>query len=302
MPAPRFSYKVYGLQVCSDKPVLEFEPLVAEGQTDVRIRWHELESLPTYGDNDWHFDVSHDQATLSFKGIGVFHIADTATILVKIECDADTRMVERYLSGVVFAVLLHLRGLVVYHASSVAINEKEAVAFIGESGAGKSTLAALLHLRAFPCLADDVTAIKVDSQRIDIIPGFPRLKIDPDLGLRYKVPVDELCPVHSTEEQIYLSLARGFHANPLTVRALFFLDVAPRVSLQRITARRAMIETIRYTLPSRLLQLTGSSEHFHHCSLIAGSVPAYMLTRTDNNNHREQLADMVVNELSRCAA
>jgi len=300
MPAPCFSYNVYGLQVCSDKPVLEFEPLVAEGWPDVYIRWQAMASQPAYGNNDWHFDVSHNQATLCFKGIGVFHIPDTATILVKTECGADERMVERYLSGVVFAVLLHLRGLVVYHAGSVAINENEAVAFIGESGAGKSTLAALLHLRGFSCIADDVTAIRMDSQRIDIIPGFPRLKIDPDLGLQHGIPENELCPVHATEKQVYLSLARGFPSNPLAVRALFFLNVAPRLSLQRITARQAMIETIRYTLPSRLLQLTGSSEHFCHCSLIAGTVPAYTLTRTNDNSCREQLADMVVNELFRC--
>jgi hypothetical protein len=297
MSPPCFFYKVYGLHVCSDRPVLEFEPLIAGDRVDIRLRWQDMDAQPVYKEKDWHFDVGPSQATLCFKGVGVFLIPDTSTILVKIEYGADARMVERYLSGVVFAVLLHLRGLVIYHAGSVAINENEAIAFIGESGAGKSTLAALLHLRGFSCITDDVSALKVDSHRIAIIPGFPRLKIDQDLALQHSIPADRLCPVHSSEEQIYLSLFRGFPARPLTLRALFFLDRAPQVTLQRITARQAMIQTVRFTLPSRLLQMTGSREHFRRCSMIAGSVPAYALARTDDITCREQLADMVVREV-----
>jgi len=297
MSAPCFFYKVYGLHVYSDRSILEFEPLVEGERVDICIRWQDMELSPVYNDKDWHFDVGPNQATLCFRGVGVFHIPDTTTILVKTEPGADKRMVERYLSGVVFAVLLHLRGLVIYHAGSVAINENEAIAFIGESGAGKSTLSALLHLRGFSCIADDVSAIKVDSHQIVIIPGFPRLKIDPDLALQHSIPADELCPVHRSEEQIYLSLSRGFPVNPLTVRALFFLEAAGHLSVRRITARQAMIETVRYTLPSRLLQMTGSREHFRRCTVIAASVPAYALTRTDDITCREQLADMVVYEL-----
>ena len=297
MPVSCFYYKVYGLQVYSDRPVFEFEPQVEAQAADIRIRWQDMEPSPFSADRDWHFEVRPDQATLYFKDVGVFYIPDTGTILVKAESGADGRMVERYLSGVVFAVLLYLRGLIIYHASSVLINENEAVAFVGESGAGKSTLAALLHLQGFSCIADDVSAIAVSSQRIGIIPGFPRLKIDPDLALRHNIPATALCPVHSSEEQIYLSFSEGFPARPLTLRALFFLDTGARLSLQKMSAREAMIQTVRYTLPSRLLQSTGGREHFRRCSLIAGSVPAYSLTRTADIADRELLADMVIKEV-----
>ena len=244
-------YKVYGLRVSSDRSILEFEPPVETEGMDIRIRWQEVDFFSLSSDKDWHFDVGPMQATLSFKDVGSFHIPDTGTIVVETERGADRRMVERYLSGVVFAVLLHLRGLVIYHASSVSISENEAIAFVGESGAGKSTLAALMHLRGFSCIADDVSAIRVDSQGVDILPGFPRLKIDPDLACRYGIPAHALGPVHSSEEQIYLSLLQGFRSKPLTLRALFFLETASCLSLQRISARQAMIQTVRYTLPSR---------------------------------------------------
>jgi hypothetical protein len=297
MPPPCFSYKVYGFQVCSDRPVLEFEPLVEREQAEIYIRRQEMDVQPVYDAKDWHFDIGAGEATLCFKGVGVFHIQDASTILVQAEYGADERMVERYLSGVVFAALLHLRGLVVYHASSVAINEREAVVFIGESGAGKSTLSALMHLRGFSCITDDVSPVKVDSQGVDVIPGYPRLKIDPALASQHNIPANMLSPVHSSEEQIYLSLSEGFRSDPLSLRALFFLEVAPQLALRKITAREAMIQTVRHTLPSRLLNMTGSREHFLRCSAIAGSVPAYTLSRTDDISSREQLADMVVAEL-----
>jgi len=301
MPFPGCFYSVYGLQVCSDQPLLEFEPLVAATRTDVRICRQKIAFSPAYTTTDWHFVVTPDKATLCFQGVGVFHIPDFGTILFEPEPEADERMVARYLSGVVFAVLLHLRGLVVFHAASVAVNEQEAIAFIGESGAGKSTLAALLHFRGYFCIADDVTAIRTDSQHAAMIPGIPRLKIDPDLAQRYTLPADQLCSVHPAEEQIYYSLMQGFPQTPLNVRALVFLGIGSQPSLQRITARQAMIETVRYTLPTRFLQTNGSREHFQRCASIAGSVPAFVLTRTRNFDDREILADLVVNELLPCA-
>jgi|GEM_PF-2685739 len=301
MPFPGCFYSVYGLQTCSDQPILEFEPLVAATRADVRICWQKIAFSPTYTDTDWHFIVAQHEAILCFQGVGVFHISDPATILVEPEPEVDERMVARYLSGVVFAVLLHLRGLVVFHAASVAITEQDAIAFIGDSGAGKSTLAALLHLRGCFCIADDVTAMQADAQHAAIVPGIPRLKIDPDLARRYALPADQLCSVHPAEEQIYFSLVQGFPKIPLHVRALVFLDVGLQASLQRITARQAMIETVRYTLPTRFLQTTGSREHFQRCASIAGSVPAFALTRTRHLDDRELVADLVVNELLPCA-
>lgn len=298
MSSSSWYYSLYGLRVCADQPVFEFEPArPAAEPVDVRIRWQEPRPTPDYGGQGHCFTLEQHQATLCFQGVGVFRLPDQATILVEPEPGADGRMVARYLSGVVFAVLLHLRGLVVCHAGSVAVENQEAIVFIGESGAGKSTLAALLHLRGYSCIADDVTAIRVDTHRIDTMPGFPLVKIDPDLARHHRIPVEDLLPVHNDEEQVYLHLHRQLPATPLTLRAMVFLDVAPRMSLQRISARQAMMATVRYTLPTRLLHRTGSGDHFHRCAKIAASVPAYTLSRTNDRDARERLADMVVNEL-----
>ena len=180
------SYTVYGLRVASDKPVLEFEPPDFFAFPDIRILWSASgEPAPDFGDRDWCFHLGPDNATLGFLGVGVFRIPDCSTITVESDPGADHRMVERYLAGVVFAVLLHLRGAVVYHAAANAVSDAEAIAFVGDSGAGKSTLSALLHLRGCRCLTDDVLPARVDRAGVFVSRGYPRVKIDPEFAVRH---------------------------------------------------------------------------------------------------------------------
>lgn len=293
-----YFYRAYGLNIHSEHPILEFAPISGTQTTDINIFCRPLKFTPNYSTKDWHFECAAEQATLCFRGVGIFHLPNCQTIIVAPENCADARMVERYLSGVVFAVLLYLRKMVVFHAACVAINDQDAVAFIGDSGAGKSTLAALLHLQGHPCMNDDVTPVEVAPSRIIAIPGLPYVKIDQHFAEQYRIPENKIFEVHPEEEQIYLSLAPQVPLAPVNVRALVFLQPGTRKLLQRIPARQAVIETIRYTLPARLLFQTGPKEHFLRCTHLAKSVPAYMLSRELDTDSREQLAEMVLNEFA----
>lgn len=293
-----YRYYAYGLHIFSEKSILEFSPNSEEPQMDVSIHWRSSSFSPDYSTQDWQFECGAQQATLCFRGVGIFHIPDDRTIIVTVEEQADNRMVERYLCGVVFAVLLYLRGLLVFHAACVAFNKCEAVAFIGDSGAGKSSLAALIHLQGHPCLNDDVTPIKFASGRIVAVPGIPYVKVDRDFVQRHQIPFGKTCIVHPNEEQVYLSLEPQVPQAPVDIRALVFLNPGATNCLQPISARQAMIETICYTLPARLLLQPGSREHFLQISHLAQSVPAYTLTRNLQADSREQLLAMVLREFA----
>lgn len=298
MCTPGYWYHAYGLRIFSEKSILEFSP-IGEGQgMDVSIHWRPLNFTPDYSTQDWQFECGAQQATLCFRGVAIFRIPDTRTIIVAKEDQADDRMVERYICGVVFAILLYLRGLIVFHAACVAFDRREAVAFIGDSGAGKSSLAALAHLHGHPCMNDDVTPIKVDSGRIVAVPGIPYVKVDRDFVQRHQIPSGETCIVHPDEEQVYLSLAPQVPQTPVNIRALVFLNPGTQNCLQPISARQAVIETIRYTLPARLLLQSGSRSHFLQITHLAESVPAYTLTRDLQTDSREQLLAIVLSEFA----
>ena len=294
------SYTVYGLRVASDKPVLEFEPPDFFAFPDIRILWSASgEPAPDFGDRDWSFHLGPDSATLGFLGVGVFRIPDSSTITVEPEPGADHRMVERYLAGVVFAVLLHLRGAVVYHAAANAVSDAEAIALVGESGAGKSTLSALLHLRGCRCLTDDVLPARVETAGVFVSRGYPRVKVDQKFAVRHHLAATAMQPVHPDEDQVYLVLDERYPSSPLRLRALFFLERADVLSIRKLSAREAMMESIRFTLPARLMQINGGEEHFRRCSTIVSSVPAYALCRTDDRRDQQQLADLVMAQLDR---
>lgn len=292
-------YTVYGLRVASDKPVLEFEPPGFFAFPDIRILWSAKGgSAPDFGNRDWSFQLGLDSATLGFLGVGVFRIPDCSTITVAPEPGADHRMVERYLAGVVFAVLLHLRGAVVYHAAANAVSDAEAIAFVGESGAGKSTLSALLHVRGCRCLTDDVLPARIETGGVFVSRGYPRVKIDPEFAVRHDLEATSMQQVHPNEDQVYLVVDGNLPPAPLRLRALFFLERADTISIRRLTAREAMIESIRFSLPARLLQVNGGEEHFRRCSAIVNSIPAYALCRTDDQSEQQQLADLVMAQLN----
>ena len=74
--------------------------------------------------------------------------------------DANIRL---YLLGSAMGVLLHQRGLLPLHANAVEIDGK-AFAFMGASGSGKSTLAAWFHDHGYRIIADDVCAVRFETE------------------------------------------------------------------------------------------------------------------------------------------
>jgi hypothetical protein len=90
----------------------------------------------------------------------------------------DEHVLRLYLLGPALGVLLQQRGLLVLHASAVAIGER-VVAFVGESGWGKSTTAAALERRGHTVVADDVCALHLRGSEDPLVfPAIPRLKLD----------------------------------------------------------------------------------------------------------------------------
>ena len=67
----------------------------------------------------------------------------------------------------------------ILHASAVAVGG-DAIALLGGLGRGKSTMAAALHVRAHQMVADDLTAIQMDSAYPTVLPAFAQFKLWPD--------------------------------------------------------------------------------------------------------------------------
>ena len=105
-----------------------------------------------------NWELTSNRFLLRIPGLARFMISDGKRIEYQPEDGVDAAELTAFLTGSVLGILLHLRGLVVLHASAVLAGGG-AILFCGASGAGKSTLAAALGERGYPLISDDLCVL-----------------------------------------------------------------------------------------------------------------------------------------------
>src|SRR5205807_5031958 len=116
------------------------------------------------------------EALLAWKDVGKLAIRAGKQIVVEANDDADAAMLRRFVVGPALAALLVQRGLLVLHASAVAVGDG-AIAFLGMAGQGKSTMASAMYEHGHAVVSDDVVPVLRDGDRCVTLPGFPQLKL-----------------------------------------------------------------------------------------------------------------------------
>jgi hypothetical protein len=157
------SYVIAGLVVASDVPLPGAPPASTARGPDVSMR---LGAVPQALDGEvfshglWRTDGA--RFLIDVREVGRFLVTGGDSVIFQPRDGVAPAECAIFLQGSVFGVLLHQRGLVVLHASAVAV-DGVAVLFCGPSGAGKSTFAAILSRRGYPLLGDDICVIDFDA-------------------------------------------------------------------------------------------------------------------------------------------
>lgn len=272
-----FSYQAYGLGIHSALPLPGL--VAAAAGRDVAVRLLPGDSAAAAAaDPAWSLEMSGAVAVLSIGGIGVFQVRDGQTIEIAPAPGADARLLALYVLGNVMALLLHQRGLFVLHASAVAV-AGGAVAFLGQPGWGKSSIAAALHARGHAVIADDVTPVRVARGAAAVLPGFPQLKLAADVVACLGCDPGWLRCLHPLEEKRGWRVAGSFPDIALPLRRLYVLEPGTTVGVAPIRPPDAIVELVRHSYPTRLLQ-PGGAGHFRQAAEIARTVPIYRLTRS----------------------
>ncbi len=221
-------YCVFSLEIESDLVLPELVPVQAHQAAtppDLIVREADLSDArpPTAEGNALAWATS-DQVCLHFEQGGQFLARQGRELLFHRDPNADDAAIRHFLLGPMLGVVLHQRGCLVLHASSVRINGG-AVAFLAETGAGKSTLAAAFHSAGHTLVSDDIVPVHIHAATGPITyPCFPQLKVFPDAAAQLREGPSALPRLLPGFDKRAQRLCGDFPTEPMPLRRVYVLE------------------------------------------------------------------------------
>jgi hypothetical protein len=318
------SYRAYGLGIDSSIHIVGLEPVESHGVRDF-VR---LEGGP---EPDWvrfglqlpgkvlsHLPETQETPDPSFVltqhgNAECFHLAYSDGTRFVIDASAQriwgtyqppltAEDLATYFLGPVMGFLLRQRHVTSLHASCVEI-AGHGFALSGEAGFGKSTTAAALALRGFPVISEDIVPLKQAGERINVVPGYPRICLWPDsvanlLGTAQALP--QLTPAW---EKQYLALdgkRAKFSSEELPLGAIYILGArteeenAPYV--QPMSPREALLDLVRNTYMNWLLDREQRAEEFDFLANLVKHVPVRRIFPHVDPKKISDLCNLIVSD------
>jgi hypothetical protein len=297
-----YGYRAYGLTIRSDLELPELDADVA-ASPDLVIQLRSIgRSLPTQSQGAV-YEYGINAQYLAWPGVGAFLLHGINTIDVEPAPAVSIPLLNFPLLGPVMSLLLHLRGMLVLHASAINIAGKSAV-FLGAKGAGKSTTAAALVSAGHRLLTDDVLAVDFSSSgRPQIVPGFPQLKLSEEVA--NKVVLDaafSIPPPTPNFPKRQRRLTVPFSHCYAPVDGLYVLAKGQSVSKSLLSTSDALTAVMRFSLlplsMRRPLNAAQASAHLKQCATLIGAVRTYRLEVPSDLDRLGNVAKLIESDLS----
>lgn len=176
-----YYYKSFGLIIKSDLVLPELYS-VGNSNPDIEIKYG---VVPKQIDNPIFkgvlFESSPSQFLLRIENIGQFYAQDGKIIVVQPEHGVFPEEIRLFLLGSCIGILIHQRGSLPLHGSTVIINNY-ALLIAGNSASGKSSLAAGFSEKGYQILSDDLTVLESKSGNfMEAQPGIAHIKLWKDV-------------------------------------------------------------------------------------------------------------------------
>ncbi|UDL92537.1 serine kinase [Mesorhizobium sp. PAMC28654] len=295
-------YKAYGLTIASDVSLPELEP-TAPAAVDVLIHVGPIDlpkPSPELG-SDFRFEA--DRQYLAWQAVGAFLISDACRIDVEPAPGVDDALIAFPLLGPVMALLLHQRGLLILHASAIAVGGKSVI-FMGDKGAGKSTTAGAMIRAGHELLTDDVVALDMTrSDKAMIVPGFPQLKLAADAASAIALDDVEVRPqVHPAIDKAQHRLLGGFSHDRVPATRIYILERGERAAISPLPTIAALPAIIKFSYVTRFGRpaLVGDAAALHlgHCARLADQVGVCLLEVPTGLDRIGEAVDLIERDLA----
>ncbi|MDR1154448.1 MAG: hypothetical protein LBL04_07030 [Bacteroidales bacterium] len=290
-----FFYHAFGLVIESQAECPELLPAAGQPTPDVRVRFDaapsHLEHGVTLGDR---IEGCSGQILLKIDSVASYRIHDGQEIVVDVLKDASPEDVRIYLLGSAMGAVLHQRGLLPFHGSTIC-TDGQAITFSGPSGIGKSTLAAALVDRGYRMLADDVSTISFTGQGVPMVhPGMPQLKLRDDSGQQLGRDPSHARPLGNHAGKYGFPEHAAFITEARPSKTIYILgkhseDGFKEIPLKGVDKFHALrIHTYR---PSFVKAMGMELTHFDLLRKLAGHIDVRVLLRPADGFRIDELAD-----------
>jgi hypothetical protein len=218
-------YKAFGMTISSCLPCPELLPGI--GPADVTVVYGDVpRELPGDSEqsNGVRFQALPGQLLLEVDRIARMLVRDGKEIVIDRQPDATDDDLRLFLLGSGFGALLHQRGVLALHGSTIQVGDG-CVVFLGSSGAGKSTLAATLARRGYKTLGDDVCALTIDDEgNPQAASAYPQAKLWIESLRHFGLDPAELRRVRPASEKRKVPLEAFHYAEQVPLKCLYVLS------------------------------------------------------------------------------
>lgn len=212
-------------------------------------------------------------------GVGRFLAIGGERIEYWTEAGADPAAVEAMLQGGVFGALLHQRGDLPLHATTLASpDRRRAVAVAGHSGAGKSTTAFALIRRGWMLVSDDLTRVTIEQGEAVAWPGRDRIRLREDACAAFGIATEPLAPVPNWPGKFLVETGRW--DRPLRLAALVALEPGEGAfGLDRLQGRGAVQALLEHTYRPHYVDALGQAKRRFELAVAAAASVAVLASR-----------------------
>ena len=201
------------------------------------------------------------------------------------------------------ALLLHQRGLLILHASAIAVGGKSVI-FMGDKGAGKSTTAGAMIRAGHELLTDDVVALDMTrSDEAMIVPGFPQLKLAADAASAIALDEVEVRPqVHPAIDKAQHRLLGRFSHDRVPATRIYVLERGGKAAISPLAGIAALPAIIKFSYVTRFGRpaLVGDAAALHlgYCARLADHVGVCRLEVPTGLDRIGEAVDLIERDLA----
>lgn len=292
------NYRAFGLHIQSAVPLPELPP--AGNGRDITIRLGSSKDWLLHSRSDQEENGIISAKAFHFKSAcGHFFVLNGREIIVDPHLSLDDRYLGFYLLERVIIALLYQRDIAVFHASTVSINGT-AVSFLGPPHSGKTAIASSFCSLGCRMVDDDILAFRLKGNTSSVLPGYPMIKLWPNLLKLLNISLDQVRPVFPGQDKRVYRL-ECFSSHPLPLGAIYVLEESDSLKIEKLApvhAVRLLMASWYGLLYGELFPMAGGySKAFLQSVYLCKTTRVSRLCRPRGFSHVPELIDMIEKDM-----